>query len=365
MIGDPELLALHREVTSIASVSGEEAALADRLEAWMAARGWTPRRIGNSLLVLLGRGPLLLLDTHLDTVPPAAGWTRDPLAVTVENGRVYGLGANDAKASVAAMLGAVTAFESETLDITLGLALVEAEETRGTGTEAVLAELERQGRRPAAAVVGEPTGLEVAVAQKGLLILELRAHGDTCHAAHARTLGARNAIRGLARDLAVLDRLELGPEHPFLGPTTCEPTLIEGGTARNVLPGEASVVLDLRTTPAVGHDALIARIGEALRDSELVVVSRRLEPRETDPEAPVVRAALRARPGARVYGSTTMSDLVFLGDIPAVKCGPGQSERSHTPDEFVLEREIVEGRHFYVEHIRHYRELLAADPATA
>ena len=270
---------------------------------------------------------------------------------------MYGLGASDAKASVAAMLGAVTAFESAPLDITLGLALVEGEETRGIGTESVLAALEHQGRRPDAAVIGEPTGLEVAVAQKGLLILKLRARGDTCHAAHARALGARNAIRGLARDLAALDDLDLGPPHAVLGPATWEPTWIEGGIAKNMLPGEASVVLDIRTTPAAPHDRLIERFGEALRHAELEVVSRRLEPRETDREALVVQAALGARPGARAYGSTTMSDLVFLRGIDAVKCGPGLSERSHTPDEFVLEQEIVEGRRFYVDLVRHYQEL--------
>src|SRR6185295_9825294 len=158
----------------------------------------------------------------------------------------YGLGANDAKASVAAMTAAFLAFREADLPFTLVLALAEAEETRGTGTEAALAELARRGMPPVAAVVGEPTGLDVAVAQKGLLVLELVARGDACHAAHARELGAQNAARRLARDLVALETVDWGPEHPRLGAVTLEPTLLRAGTARNVVPGEASAVLDVR-----------------------------------------------------------------------------------------------------------------------
>jgi acetylornithine deacetylase len=358
MISDRELLALHRELVSTPSISGRETALADRLERWMSERGWRPERLGNSVLVTAGTGPLLLLDTHIDTVPPTAGWTKDPEAATVEDGRVYGLGANDAKAAAAALLGAFSELTAEDLPITLALALVEGEETRGIGTETVLAALTERDRRPAAAVVGEPTGLDVAIAQKGLLILKLAATGDACHAAHAAALGARNAIRGLARDLIALDDLDLGPDHPVLGPTSLEPTQVEGGTARNVVPDSSAAILDLRTTPAAPHGTLIERIQQTVAHSVLEVVSRRLEPRETARHEAVVEAAVRARPAARVYGSGTMSDLVFMKGIPAVKVGPGQSERSHTPDEFALESEVLEGRRFYVTLVQRYVELV-------
>jgi len=359
MISDRELLALHRELVATPSVSGDEKALADRLEDWMAARRWRPERLGNSLLVTAGRGPLLLLDTHIDTVPPGAGWTRDPATATVEGDRIYGLGANDAKAAAAALLGAFSELAREDLPITLALALVEGEETRGIGTETVLAALDERGRRPAAAVVGEPTGLDVAVAQKGLLILRLVASGDACHAAHAAALGARNAIHSLARDLVGLDDLDLGPDHPVLGPTSLQPTVVEGGAARNVVPASASAVLDLRTTPATSHRSLIERVRAKLEHSTLEVISRRLEPRETAPHHAVVEAAVRAGPDARVYGSSTLSDMVFMQDIPAVKVGPGRSERSHTPDEFVLASEVLDGRRYYVDLVRGYAALEA------
>jgi len=363
MLPDREILALHRAITAIRSVSGEEAELADFLSDLLRRNGVAVARLGNSLLATVGAGPVLLFDTHLDTVPPAPGWTRDPWEVESVDGRVYGLGSNDAKASVAAMTAAFLAFREADLPFTLALALVEAEETRGTGTEAVLAELARRGTPPAAAVVGEPTGLDLAVAQKGLMVLELVARGEACHAANAAALGAANAARRLAHDLVALEGVDLGAPHPRLGPVTLEPTQLRAGTARNVLPGEATAVLDARTTPALHGRELVARI-ERVVQGEVRVLSERLKPRETAEDAPLVEAAREARPEARVFGSATLSDLVFLEGIPALKCGPGRTERSHTPDEFVLEEEILDGSRFYARMVRAYAERLAGQRVT-
>jgi len=355
MIADAEILELHRRIVAMPSVSGEEAAVTALLEEWLGERGATVERVGDSLLALAGDGPLCLLDTHVDTVPPAAGWSRDPHDVAVEDGKVVGLGANDAKASVAAMCAAFLAATEAKLPIAVGLALVAGEETDGHGTEEVLAELERRGRKPVAAIVGEPTGLDVAVAQKGLLILELQTTGTSCHAAHGERLGARNAIRAIARDLVSIERVDLGEDHPHLGGTTLEPTMIHGGTARNVIPTDASAILDLRTTPKVSHDQLVDRISKAVR-GKVHPVSTRLVPRETDEDDPIVRAAVAARPEAKLFGSATMSDMVFMDRISAVKVGPGQTERSHTADEFVLESEILDGARFYEALLAAYAE---------
>jgi acetylornithine deacetylase len=356
MLPDREILALHRAITAIRSVSGEEAELAGFLGDLLRRNGVAVEGIGNSLLATVGRGPVLLLDTHLDTVPPAPGWTRDPWEVESVDGRVYGLGSNDAKASVAAMTAAFLAFREAALPFTLALALVEGEETKGIGTEAVLAELHRRGTPPAAAVVGEPTGLDLAVAQKGLMVLELVARGDACHAANAAALGAKNAVRRLARDLVALERVDFGPAHPRLGPVTLEPTQLRAGTARNVVPGEATALLDVRTTPALTPREVV-RIS-AVVEGEVRVLSERLRPRETAESDPLVEAAREARPEARLFGSATLSDMVFLEGIPAVKCGPGRTERSHTPDEFVLESEILDGARFYTRLVRAFAERL-------
>jgi acetylornithine deacetylase len=395
MLPEREVLALHQAITAIRSVSGEERELADFLEGWLRRRQLVPLRLGNSLLLLSRRRPpppaggrfaapaaaapphplaggaeagqplpLLLFDTHLDTVPPVPGWTRDPWDSRPAGGKVHGLGANDAKAAVAAMIAAFAAFAEVELPFTLGLALVEGEETRGAGTEAVLAELARRGRRPVAAVVGEPTGLDLAIAQKGLLVLELVARGDACHAAHARALGAANAARRLAHDLVALEAVDFGPSHERLGAVTVEPTQLRAGTARNVVPSEATAVLDVRTTPALPAAEVVERIRRAVT-GEVRVLSDRLAPRETPAAAAVVEAARRVRPEARLYGSATLSDLVFMKGIPAIKCGPGRSERSHTAGEFVWESEILEGARFYTRLIGSFAEVQAAMPEFA
>jgi acetylornithine deacetylase len=359
MLPEREVLVLHREIVEIPSVSGSEGDLADFLEEKLRRYKAKPERVGNSLLALAGEGPVLLLDTHLDTVPPVPGWTRDPWKVASEEGRIYGLGSNDAKAAVAGMVAAFLAFQEVALPFTLALALVEGEETKGTGTQAVLAELARRGLSLEAAVIGEPTGLDLAVAQKGLMVLELLARGTACHAAHAAALGAVNAARRLARDLVALESVDFGPPHAHLGPITLEPTLVQAGTARNVVPGEATAILDVRTTPALSCEEIVRRIQGAV-EGEVRVLSDRLRPKETSAEIPLIEAARRARPDARLYGSATLSDMALLNGTPAVKCGPGRSERSHTPDELVLEDEVLDGARFYTRLVGTYAEIRGA-----
>ncbi len=351
MLSDEEILALHREIVSQPSISGSEGELCTWLVDWLSARGWKVERTGDSLFVLAGEGPLLMLDTHIDTVPPSSKWTREPHAVAVEDGRVYGLGANDAKASVAAMIATLENVGRESLGITLGLGLAAEEETKSRGTEMILDVLRAQGRAVTAAIIGEPTGLDIAISQKGLLMLDLVASGDACHAANADALGARNAAFRLARDLVALETLDRGEPHPQLGPASLQATVLECGTARNMIPAEATALLDIRTTPTRGHAEWIETIRGAV-EGEVLVRSQRLEPRETAADHPLVQAAQRARPTATLYGSAGMSDLVLFKDIPAIKVGPGRTERSHTPDEYVLESEILDGARFYESAIR-------------
>ena len=365
-----ELLALHRDLVATPSVSGDEVAIVALLSSFLQAHGASVETVGGSLLAWTGEAPvkgdvggvpLVVLNTHVDTVPPSPGWTREPFEVASEAGKVLGLGANDAKASVAAMVGAFLAVAEVDLPFSLVLTLVRGEETKSVGTAEVVAEFARRGLVPAMAIVGEPTGLDLAVAQKGLLVLELVARGEAAHAAHARALGAPNAIIALARDVAAIADLPPGPLDPYLGRATVEPTVVSGGSARNVVPAEARVVLDCRTVPAEPPAALLERLRAAVA-SELVVLSDRLVPVATDASSALVAAALRARPAARLYGSATLSDLTFFRGIPALKVGPGESERSHRPDEFVFEDEIVAGAEFYE---RLLRELAAETERTS
>lgn len=312
------------------------------MDRFLRDRGAEVWRLDGSVVARKGSGRRLILNSHLDTAPANDSWTRPPWTPSVEEGRVYGLGSNDAKASVAAMTA--TFLSTEGCEVCLILAL--DEETTSKGTEAALDWLvDEQGWVAQGAVVGEPTGLDIGVAQKGLLILELIARGDACHAANASKIGAVNPIYILAEDLVALRGLELG-SHAALGKATLQPTVLTGSQAHNQVPGQASAVLDVRTVPGSSHDEVIESLQRVVQ-GEINVRSKRLEPYALSETAEIVCAALAARPSAKTFGSPTMSDQVHFKTIPAIKCGPGVSSRSHTADEFVLESEILEGVGFY------------------
>jgi len=360
-VNDADLLALHRQIVEIPSVSGDEAGVRDHLEALLRAHGVKTLPFGRNLVARHGTGPAVCLNSHLDTVPPCPGWTKPTHRAVVEDGRVHGLGSNDAKASVAAMVAAFLRFRSNgPAAIRLMVALVCEEETGGDGAELLVPELVRRGQKPDAAVIGEPTGLEIAVAQKGLLIVEVGRRGQPCHAAHAKALGIRNPILDLAQDLLALKNVPIGSSHPLLGEATMEPTVIAGGSARNSVPGEATCVLDMRTNPEPSHDEIVRRLRTT--GADIRVISDRLRPYAIEAIAPIVGAARRARPEAQLIGSRGVSDLVFFAaaGVPSVKVGPGRTERSHTANEFVLESEVVEGARFY-EKLAHAFEVLTTE----
>lgn len=349
---------------AIPSVSGQEAALADVIAADLAHAGLCVRRHANNLWCELGDAPRprLLLNSHLDTVPPGQGWSHDPWQPQTRSGRLSGLGANDAKGCVVALLTAILRLRDlldhgEHLRGTIVLALTAEEEISGQGLAAILPSLAPLD----AAVVGEPTGLVPMIAQRGLLVLRGVTHGRTGHPANAPPESADNAIATAARDLAALAQFDWGPAHSLLGRCHAHVTRIQGGVANNVIPDTCEFMLDIRTTPLETHRALYERFRAALR-SELHVHSDRLMPVETAPDAAIVRAACRARPGVPPAGSKAMSDMVFLAGVPAVKLGPGQSDRSHAPDEFITADELDQGAATYLQVVHEYLAL-TGDPA--
>ncbi len=330
-----ELLAA---LVRVPSPSGEEREAAALLAGWARARG-LPVATGPEgvRLEVAGPapGPLVLFASHLDTVPPGEGWTVDPHAAVVREGRLLGRGAVDAKASVASMAVAAgrLAAGGGPARGTLVVLATRCEETRDTTMPAALAAL---GRPPDHAIVGEPTGLEPAVAQRGLLVLEARWGGRQGHA--ARALPGENAILAAARDLPRLVETEF-PRDPLLGETKVTPTRIDAGVARNVAPPDCRVLLDVRTTPAVPH-AEVVRVLRRRTAGEIRVLSDRLHPASTPPGSRLLEAVSRARPGCRPFGSPTTSDWVFLRHVDAVKLGPGDSRLSHAPNEGIDLREV-------------------------
>ena len=336
-------------------MSGTEGTLAEWVEQWARAAGLDVRRDDAAVSIRVpGRaaGPTLAFVSHLDTVPAGEGWTRPPFEPVVEGDRLYGRGSGDAKGSVAAMLLAATDLAAAggaargDLLVVLGY----GEETRHTTMGTAVARLGRID----AAVVGEPTNLDFAVAQRGLMMVDLVARGTQRHAGYAAdTPDFTNAIVELGRNLARLPGLFTDRVHPILGVATATPTMVEGGVSRNVTPPSARAVLDVRSTPGWTHSELAAAMRQAL-DVEVVVTSDRLVPCETPPDSGLLRAASRIRPAGRQFGSPTCSDWVFLRDRDALKCGPGTSRRSHTADEYVDLHEVTEARAFYFQLAQTY-----------
>jgi len=317
------------EFVSIRSVSKEEARLADRIAEICGEAGVRAERRGRNVLARRGEGaPCLLLNSHLDTVPPVEGWTADPWTPRLEEDRLIGLGSNDAKASVAAMLEAfLTAPLPASGRGSLLFAATCDEETGGEGLEKLVAEMSFD-----AAIVGEPNGFAVAVSQKGLVKLRVSARGRAGHAARPHL--ADNAITKSAKDALAIEALAFGVEDPFLGKPTAAVTMIQGGVKSNVVPDRCDLTVDARTIPGFDNDAMIAAVRRAV-GSEVEVLSSRLKPVAGDPASPIARAALSAVPGKSTTGFPSVSDLAHLRGRPAIVFGPGTPEQSHRADESI------------------------------
>lgn len=343
---------LLQELVHIPSESGQEDAIVTRLEQVFSSLGWSAVRNGRNLHAFLGDGgPMLLLNSHTDTVPVGENWTQPALGAAAD-GKIYGRGSNDAKGCLTAMiLGAASAFGDRAPRGRVCVAATCEEEINGQGLAKLISELPK----PDAAVVGEPTGLQPAVAQKGLIVLEITAKGRSAHVAWGEGV---NAIEIAAKDVLALSKLKFERSHSVLGKTTLSVAQIQGGTRHNVVPDRCKIVVDIRTTPSYSPEEVIEQVKKAVK-GDVVVRSQRLQAVATDEAHPIVQAALAANPGAKPWGSPGLSDWVFLKGIPTVKVGPGDSRRSHTPDEYLEIKELEAGVAFYERLIRSYFELAA------
>jgi acetylornithine deacetylase len=342
-------------LVSIPSVSGNEDEIATNLSGILSGKGFGVQREGNSIWFTVGKGerPHLLLLSHLDTVPPCAGWNSDPIKAHIDDGKLIGLGANDAKGSVAAMISTALEIQHRDCEGSITFAFVADEERGGEGIRTIKPKLGHVD----AAVVGEPTGLQVCTAQRGLLILRCTAHGKASHAAHAH-LG-ENAIHKAVRDISRLAVMEFDA-HEDLGASRAEVTQITGGLARNQVPDRCEFFVDLRTTPNLDHATIADEIAATL-ESEVTIHSHRYEPVATNASEVVVRAALEVAGASAGIGSVTTSDWAFLKGIPAVKVGPGDTNRSHRPNEYILLSELEEGVAFYSRFIQTYFRMAAKE----
>lgn len=342
-----EAVALLQQLIATPSHSRDEAATATLLEGYFTERGIAVERIHNNILVRSAHFdpmlPTLLLNSHHDTVRPAASYTRDPYLPTIEGDRLYGLGANDAGASVVALTQTFLHFYEQPLPFNLLLAL-SAEEECG-GEKGVRAWVNEVGPIDSA-IVGEPTSLQAAIGERGLVVLDCEAKGVSGHAAREEGV---NALYLALDDIQTLRTLRPERTSPTLGPMTITTTMISCGTQHNVVPDSCRFVVDCRTTDAYTNEEVVELIRSAIR-SEATPRSTRIRASVIAENHPLVEAAVAV--GASCFVSPTTSDRTLM-PFPALKIGPGDSKRSHSADEFVLISEIEQGIETYTKIIAH------------
>ncbi len=344
-------IGLLEALVRIPSVSGDEQAIATWFADFLTRQGLEVEVLDRNVVARvrgIRPGPTLMFNSHLDVVPVGPGWDTDPFVPTFVGDRMFGRGSNDAKASVTAMALAAIALSKHPPECGELLFAATCEEERGrAGLEKILPSLGKID----AAIIGEPTGLHPAVAQNGLLILELCAEGRPGHAARPHL--AVNAIDIAAADVLALHALQWEPKNPHVGPMTLAVTQIQAGTAHNVIPGECRMVVDIRTIPEIPPEVVTGRVKATVK-SQVVVRSDRLAPVRTPEGARILASVMSANPDGRPFGSPTLSDWAHLKAIPAVKIGPGLSEVSHTANEWVSLPEVERAVEVYERIARHY-----------
>ena len=333
---------LLKRLISIPSVSRDETAAADVFEQQVSAWGLPARRIGNNILIqeeLNPHQPTLLLCAHIDTVKPVSTWTRDPFTPVVEDGRLYGLGANDCGGGLVSLLAVYRLLRGLSLKYNLVyLASCEEEVSGEGGFRLALPELPPID----VAIVGEPTGMQPAIAEKGLMVIDGTAYGKSGHAARYEGV---NAIYEALDDLVWLRDYRFKKESPLLGPTKMTVTVLNSGTQHNVIPDECHFVIDVRTNEYYQNEFLFAFLQKHVK-SELKARSFRLSSSHIPMEHPLVQRCVEI--GMTPFGSPTLSDQALMPFL-SLKLGPGESSRSHTADEFICLSEIENAIQTYVQ----------------
>jgi acetylornithine deacetylase len=324
------------------SFSREEDEVADYLQTCWQQAGLQVKRLGANLWVTNGYDPskpTLLLNSHIDTVRPVSGWTREPFTpYETDDDRLYGLGSNDAGASVVSLYAAFTVLQKREQPYNLLFVTSAEEEVSGTGgIESVLPLLPPVSF----GVVGEPTGMQPAIAEKGLMVLDCLAKGVAGHA--ARNEGV-NAITLAVKDIERFNNYCFPKVSDLLGAVKMSVTQIQAGTQHNVIPDRCSFVVDVRSNEHYSNEELLAEI-RRLVECEVTPRSTRLNSSHVDVAHPFVQRAVML--GKTPFGSPTLSDRALM-PFPTVKIGPGASARSHSADEFIRLAEIREAIDAYV-----------------
>lgn len=331
-----EQLELLKRLIATPSTTGSEQEVSAILKADMERHGYKPECIGLNLLCY-GHSydpakPTILLNSHMDTVKPVAGWTRDPFTPTIEDGRLYGLGSNDDGAGLVSLLYAFYELDSKPQSYnTLFLATVEEERNGQNGMKLAVQSLPKVD----VAIIGEPTGMQPAIAEKGLMVLDFTVHGKAGHAAR------NEGINALYRATELIEKLrtfKFDKVSDLLGPVKFTITMINAGTQHNVIPDTCTFTADVRTNEMYSNREVFEIIKGLLPEwCDVQARSFNLNSSRIDASHPIIRKAVSM--GLVPYGSPTLSDQAVL-DCPSFKMGPGDSARSHTADEYIGLQEL-------------------------
>lgn len=340
-----EAVDLLKRLIATPSVSRDEAAAADIIEEYLKEKGCIPERSGNNVWAKSkdfdASKPAILLNAHIDTVKPVAGWQHDPftaeLETTDDGDRIYGLGSNDCGGGLMSLLQVFMLLRESRNDL-IYLASCEEEVSGKGGIESVIPLL------PVIefAIVGEPTGMQPAIAEKGLMVVDAAAKGKSGHA--ARNEGV-NAIYEAMDDIRLIQENHLRKESPLLGAVKMTVTMISSGTQHNVIPDECRFTIDIRSNECYTNEEIFGMLQKHLK-SELTARSFRLNSSSISADHPFVRKCMER--GMVPFGSPTLSDQALM-PFPSLKLGPGESSRSHTADEYILVSEIADAIKCYYE----------------
>ena len=325
---------LLKKLIATPSVSRNEKDAADIMEQTIRSYGFEPQREANNLWIIDPHydesRPTLLLNAHIDTVKPVASWSRDPFSPDVEDGVLYGLGSNDCGGGLCSLLQIFRMLTEKPQSYNLiYLASAEEEVSGKDGITRALPLLPHIDL----AIVGEPTGMNPAVAEKGLMVLDIIAHGKSGHA--ARNEGV-NAIYEALDDMCWIRDYKFEKVSEFLGPTKMTLTVVNAGTQHNVIPDKCTMLVDIRTNEFYDNEEVYEFIRQHLK-SEVKAHSFRLKSSRIDPEHPLIRKCVAM--GMKPFGSPTLSDQALM-HFSSFKLGPGESSRSHSANEFIRISEI-------------------------
>jgi acetylornithine deacetylase len=338
-----DALELLKGLIRIESFSKQEDKTANLINQFLEDRGIKTHRMKNNVWAFNKnydpKKPTILLNSHHDTVKPNPGYTNDPYDPMEKDGKLFGLGSNDAGGCLVSLISTFFYFyEEKNLKYNFVIAATAEEEISGfDGLELVYPELGPIDF----AIVGEPTLMDIAVAEKGLMVLDCTAKGKAGHAAREE---GDNAIYKAIKDIEWIRNYRFEKVSPHLGPMKMSVTIINAGYQHNVVPETCNFTIDVRITEMYKNEDVLKIIEDNIQ-SEVKPRSVRLRPSFIDPNHALVHAAVKH--GAKTYGSPTTSDQALI-PVPSVKMGPGNSSRSHTANEFIWLSEIQEGIDKYI-----------------